>query len=337
MPKPEPTPFQINVSEDLLQFITHRVATARIPPGLDLPQDQEWSYGIPPATVHTLRDYWATKYSWRDTEARINARFKMFTLPISESGETLTIHFVHHRSEREGAVPLLFQHGWPGNFLEVERIIDALTDPPGGQQAYHVVAPSLPGFAFSEGPRGEGFRLKHMAAVDHKLMLALGYGKYMAQGGDWGSLIVRIMALDFPESCVAVHVNAVVAALPCWWRYPLHFLYFWMWAPFQGSETALGRMLWWKKEETGVSYMPLLFISSCRYLMTSDSVSPVWAKLTPRLNSIQRFKERNRRRCVMLSPIRRLECWLGLGIRCSLSLMKVPSDGRKRRSSPGQW
>jgi pimeloyl-ACP methyl ester carboxylesterase len=183
----EPKPFKIAVPDELLSFIDQRVATARLPPGLELPEKDTWSFGVPPATVSQLRDYWEKKYDWRAVEARINHHLKMFTLPISEACETMAIHFVHHQSDREGAIPLIFQHGWPGNFLEVEKIIDSLTSPKDpGQQAFHVVAPSLPGFGFSEGPKGGEFTLKNMAAVDHKLMLALGYDKYVAQGGDWG-------------------------------------------------------------------------------------------------------------------------------------------------------
>ena len=107
----KPTPFKISVSDELLSFINQRVKTARIPPGLELPEDEAWSYGAPPATINHLRDYWEKKYDWRAVEANINGRLKMFTLPITEAEEELTIHFVHHRSEREGAIPLLFQHG----------------------------------------------------------------------------------------------------------------------------------------------------------------------------------------------------------------------------------
>ena len=211
---PQPTPFKINVPDDLLNFITQRVETARIPPGLDHPENEAWSDGIPPSAITPLQKYWSTKYDWRAVEARINSQLKMFTLPIEEAGETLNMHFVHHRSSVAGAIPLLFQHGWPGNFLEVEKIIGLLTDPGDGEQAYHVVAPSLPGFAFSEGPKGPEFGIREMAAVDHKIMLALGYEKYVAQGGDWGSMIVRVMGLDFPENCVAVHCNMVTAIPP---------------------------------------------------------------------------------------------------------------------------
>jgi pimeloyl-ACP methyl ester carboxylesterase len=248
----DPKSFKIAVSDDLLSFINQRVSTARLPPGIDLPEGDAWSYGVPPATISQLRDYWEKKYDWRAVEARINGHLKMFTLPITEAGETMTIHFVHHKSDREGAIPLLFQHGWPGNFLEVEKVIDDLVAPKEpGQQAFHVVAPSLPGFAFSDGPKGGDFWLKNIAAVDHKLMLALGYDKYVAQGGDWGSMICRIMAVEYPEHAVAVHVNAVASGPPSWWRYPFHLIYLIIWAMWQGKgkTSNFGRMLWWREEE----------------------------------------------------------------------------------------
>lgn len=251
---PKPTPFKISVSDDLLSFINQRVATARIPPGIELPDDEAWSYGAPPATISHIRDYWEKKYDWRAVEARINAHLTMFTLPITEAGEDLTIHFVHHRSSHPDAIPLLFQHGWPGSFLEVDKIIDSLTDPEPGQQAYHVVAPSLPGFVFSSEPKGPDFVLKDMATVDHKLMQALGYTKYMAQGGDWGSLIVRFIAVQFPESCIAVHVNMLASGPPVWYKNPLSLAYLVWWAIWQDKSKVggmLGRMLWWQKEEGG--------------------------------------------------------------------------------------
>lgn len=115
----EPKPFQISVSEELLSFINNRVATARIPPGLDLPEEDAWAYGVPAKTMEQLKSYWETKYDWRAVEKRINSHLNMFTMPIIQGDEELDMHFVWHKSEREGALPLLIQHGWPGNFLEV--------------------------------------------------------------------------------------------------------------------------------------------------------------------------------------------------------------------------
>lgn len=151
---------------------------------------------------------------------------------------------------------MLFQHGWPGSFLEVEKIIDSLTSPSApSQQAYHVVAPSLPGFAFSSCPKRDDFMVKNMAAVDNKLMYALGYPKYMAQGGDWGSIVIRHIGLMYPESCIAIHVNMLFSGPPSIWKNPLTWVYFIFWAMWQDKSkdgSLLGRIMWWMKEESGL-------------------------------------------------------------------------------------
>ena len=116
---PTPKPFKISVSDELLSFVNNRVSTARIPPGLELSEKDAWSYGVPAKNIEQLKAYWETKYDWRAVEAKINGHLKMYTMLIKQGDEELDMHFVWHQSEREGAVPLLFQHGWPGNFLEV--------------------------------------------------------------------------------------------------------------------------------------------------------------------------------------------------------------------------
>ncbi|KAL2071708.1 hypothetical protein VTL71DRAFT_12943 [Oculimacula yallundae] len=249
-----PKPFKVAVSDDLLNFITQRVSTARLPPGIDLPSSEAWSHGVPTPVISQLQQYWAQKYDWRAVEAKINSHLKMYTLPINHGGEELTMHFVHHRSSREGAIPLIFQHGWPGNFLEVDKIIDDLVEPKEGGQAYHVVAPSLPGFVFSDMSQRGDFTLEDIAEVDHKLMIALGYETYMGQGGDWGSTVVRYMASLHPENCVAIHLNMVMAAPPTIWKQPIAFVQFMCWAIWQDKSKdggMLGRMMWWQKEESG--------------------------------------------------------------------------------------
>lgn len=115
-------PFKIAVDESLHSFIQERVASGRIPEGFNFPPGKEWTYGVPSNEMSRLRDYWVNKYDWRTVEARLNAHLKMFTIPIEHAGETFSMHFVHHRSDREGAVPMVFQHGWPGSFLEVGYI-----------------------------------------------------------------------------------------------------------------------------------------------------------------------------------------------------------------------
>ncbi|KAG9245155.1 Alpha/Beta hydrolase protein [Calycina marina] len=260
-----PTSFKIAVSDDLLSFITQRVHSARIPQALSLPPSKEWSYGIPPPTIHSLQEYCSTTYNWRSVEAHLNATLKQYTLPISVSNsgksETLCIHFVHHRSSVSGAIPLLFQHRWPGSFLEVQNIIGILTKGKYGQ-AYHVVAPSLPGFAFSDCPDGD-FSIRQMAEVGHKLMLALGCGKYIAQSGDWGSMIVRAMGLDYSKHCIAVHANMCSASPPIW----------------QGRSSWLGKIIWWTKEETGYQEIQGTRPMTLSYaLVNSAAVMLAWLK-----------------------------------------------------------
>ncbi|KAH6674276.1 alpha beta-hydrolase [Halenospora varia] len=276
MPLPTPTLFKVEVSNSFLSYINDRVATGRISGGgVKLPPGKEWARGIPPETMTHLQEYWKTKYDWRAVEARINSHLKMFTIPIKHDEEELTIHFVHHRSNREGAIPLLFQHGWPGNFLEVEKIIDSLTNPKDpSQQAYHVVAPSLPGFVFSDPSTNPNFNLLSIAAINNKLMLYLGYPKYIAQGGDWGSMVTRTMAVQFPDSCVGVHVNMTVAPPPSWWRATIIFFWFILWAIWTGKdkEGKLGRMQWWMTEESGYSEIQSTKPQALSYALTDSPI-----------------------------------------------------------------
>lgn len=253
-----PKPFTIAVPEEQLQWITDRVRTARLPAAKDLPDETLWKeWGMPPTYAQKLHEYWTTKYDWRRIEAQLNAELKQFTVPIAHNGEDLNIHFVHHRSKREDAIPFLFLHGWPGSFLEVRSIIKLLTDPESpGDQAYHVVAPSLPGFSFSSYPKKPCSPMD-MAEVAQKLMSLLGYKKYMAQGGDWGSIIGRLIAAHHPESCKAIHLNAVVSAPPnpLWHPFAIGRLLF-AYVTGGGGLTefeskGLARMKWWMDYETG--------------------------------------------------------------------------------------
>jgi pimeloyl-ACP methyl ester carboxylesterase len=121
------------------------------------------------------------------------------------------------------------------------------------QQAYHVIAPSLPGFGFSSSSKSPDFTLIDIATINNKIMLALGYTKYIAQGGDWGSMVSRFAAVGHPENVLACHVNMIVATPPVWYKNPVAFVRFMVWAIMNAKkpESMLGRMLWWRKEENG--------------------------------------------------------------------------------------
>jgi pimeloyl-ACP methyl ester carboxylesterase len=210
--------------------------------------------GTPVAEIKRLVDHWLNKYDWRPYEAQLNT-LPQFTLPVQVEGfDILTVHFVHQRSSSPDAIPLLFIHGWPGHFHEVAKILPLLTDPNMGEQPFHVIAPSIPGFAFSSNPATKGFNLGKIAETFNKLMLALGYEKYVAQGGDWGSSISRMLGVKYPQNCRAVHVNLLKGVSPPkWYRNP------WIWFKMNSQlvhyskeeEHMIARSRWFWKEETG--------------------------------------------------------------------------------------
>jgi len=205
--------------------------------------------------VKRLVDHWLNHYDWRVHEAELNT-LPQFTLPIRVDGfDTLEVHFVYQRSPRKDAIPLIFIHGWPGHFNEVSKILGPLTNPPEEEiQAFHVVAPSIPGFAFSSNPTKKGFNIGKIAETFNQLMLSLGYEQYVAQGGDWGSSISRVLGVRFPQNCKGVHVNLLRAVdPPRWYKNP------WVWVKMHSQlvhysreeENMMARSRWFDKEESG--------------------------------------------------------------------------------------
>lgn len=255
----EPTPFKIAVSDDELEWISQRVKTARIPPGKDASEEDVWkTQGLPASYARRIQNYWANSYDWRRIEAQLNDELQQFTVPISHADEQHTIHFVHHRSKSPSAIPLLFIHGWPGSFLEVRKIIGLLTHPEEeGKQAYHVVAPSLPGFGFSSYPRKKVCPPWEISGVLAKLMHALDYDKFMIQGGDWGSMIGRLIATESPASVLGLHLNFVIGTPPSPVWNPLAVAklaraYMFKGAGLTEFERAMfERMQWWNEAEAG--------------------------------------------------------------------------------------
>jgi hypothetical protein len=196
-------PFKIAVEDAVLRDLNDRLTRTRWPDQIGA---TGWEYGVPVAYMQDLVSYWQTKYDWRQQELQLN-KLEQFVTRI----DGLEIHFVHVRSKEKNAVPLVIVHGWPGSFFEFHKIIGPLTDPVahGGKadDAFHVVCPSLPGFGFSSKPHERGWSSQRMAEVIAKLMARLGYDRYGAQGGGWGSGITRWLATNDGGHCIGGHSN----------------------------------------------------------------------------------------------------------------------------------
>jgi pimeloyl-ACP methyl ester carboxylesterase len=199
----EITEFRIQIPQDRLDDLRHRLANTRWPeqlPGVG------WEAGVPVDYLKGLADYWGTGYDWRVHEARLN-EFPQYTTVIDGQ----TVHFLHVRSPQPDALPLVLTHGWPGSVVEFMKIIGPLTDPArhGGDpaDAFHVVAPSVPGFGFSSPLAGAGWGTSRVARAWAQLMDRLGYHRYGAQGGDTGAIVSPELGRVDAEHVVGVHVN----------------------------------------------------------------------------------------------------------------------------------
>lgn len=200
-------PFRIDVPQQQLDDLTARLALARLPEK-ETPED--WSQGVPLAYLREVKEYWQNAYDWRRAEAAIN-RFDGFLTTI----DGLDIHFLHVRSRERDALPLVLTHGWPGSIVEFLEVIEPLTDPVkhGGEarDAFHVVVPALPGYGFSGKPSRPGWGVEKIADTWATLMARLGYDRYVAQGGDWGSAVTTALGIRDTTHCQAIHVNMVSA------------------------------------------------------------------------------------------------------------------------------
>jgi len=196
-------PFHVNVPEAELTELRRRISATRFP---ERETVADFSQGVPSATIQKLARYWATEYDWRKVEARLNA-VPQFITEI----DGLDIHFIHVRSKHENALTLIVTHGWPGSIIHNLKIIEPLTNPTahGGSasDAFHLVFPSIPGFGYSAKPTTTGWDAPRIARAWAVLMKRLGYTRYVAQGGDWGSLITEQMGVQAPSGLVGIHTN----------------------------------------------------------------------------------------------------------------------------------
>jgi microsomal epoxide hydrolase len=204
------TPFKIHVPDETLADIRARVAAF---PWHEMPDDGGWEYGANLDYMKELCAYWVVEYDWRKHEAELN-RFQHFKAPV----DGIDLHFIREKGSGPNPIPLLISHGWPGSVHEFMDVIEPLAHPErfGGnvEDAFDVIAPSLPGFAWSgRPPRPWGPR--RMAQTFNALMTGtLGYNRYLAQGGDWGGAVCSWLGFDHAPACAAIHINILTMRAP---------------------------------------------------------------------------------------------------------------------------
>jgi pimeloyl-ACP methyl ester carboxylesterase len=203
-------PFRVNVPEAELTELRRRINATKWPERETVTDQRQ---GVQLATIQKLARYWATDYDWRKCEARLNALPNFIT-----EIDGLDIHFIHVRSKHDNALPLIVTHGWPGSVIEQLKIVDPLTNPTAhgasASDAFHLVIPHIPGYGFSGKPTTTGWDVARIARAWVVLMKRLGYTRFVAQGGDWGALIVDQMAAQAPPELLGIHTNLPFAVPP---------------------------------------------------------------------------------------------------------------------------
>jgi pimeloyl-ACP methyl ester carboxylesterase len=196
-------PFQVNVPEAELTELRRRINATKWP---EREPVTDASQGVQLATMQKLARYWATEYDWRKVEAKLQA-LPQFITQI----DGLDIHFIHVRSKHDRALPLIVTHGWPGSIIEQLKIIDPLTNPTAhgasATDAFDLVIPSMPGYGYSGKPATTGWDCTRMARAWTVLMKRLGYTKFVAQGGDWGGVVVDELGVQAPPELLGIHTN----------------------------------------------------------------------------------------------------------------------------------
>ncbi|MCX4710333.1 MULTISPECIES: epoxide hydrolase family protein [Streptomyces griseus group] len=203
--------FEAHATDADLDDLRARLAAARLPEPETVhrtgPGPLRWEQGVPLTDLVDVVHYWRTAYTWRSFEERLN-RIGQFRTTIDDLG----IHFLHRRSARADATPLILTHGWPGSIAEFIDAVDELADPKAADApAFHVVVPSLPGFGYSDRPATTGWGTEKIAAAWVELMGRLGYDTFLAHGGDWGGVITTILGGRFPEHVLGIHTTTAQA------------------------------------------------------------------------------------------------------------------------------
>ncbi|HEU5308161.1 MAG TPA: epoxide hydrolase [Acidimicrobiia bacterium] len=195
----QPRPFTIEWSDAAIVDLRQRLAATRWP---ERETVDDWSQGVPLSYQREMCEYWAEGYDFADAQARLN-RFPQFRHEVDGLG----IHFLHQPSRHADAIPLVLTHGWPGTFVEFLDVVDALADPDDLTDAFHVVVPSLPGYAYSDKPTAPGWNVPRIARAWDTLMRELGYERYGAQGGDWGAMVTTSIGQQCASHVTGIHVN----------------------------------------------------------------------------------------------------------------------------------
>ncbi|MFC5500650.1 epoxide hydrolase family protein [Lysinimonas soli] len=200
-------PFTVAIPDSEIDDLKLRLARTRWP---DRETVTDWSQGVRRENAEALIGYWEREYDWRRFESELN-RFPQFLTRI----DGVDIHFIHVRSRNPNAMPLILTHGWPGSIVEFLKLIGPLTDPVafGGdaEDSFDVVVPSLPGFGFSGKPTETGWNVTRIATVWVELMRRLGYEKWAAHGGDWGSVVTTVLGAMRPDGLLGIHLNSPYA------------------------------------------------------------------------------------------------------------------------------
>ena len=197
--------FQINIEDSQIELLHKKIELTRWPDEIN---NEYWSHGTSMSFLKELSEYWINNFNWRVHEKELNdiGSYK-FT---SKTG--LDIHFLHAKSIEKNALPLVMTHGWPGSVQEFIKIIPIIQEQ--SNRPIDIICPSLPGFGFSDKPKELGMNSEEIAKIQHELMMALGYKQYVVQGGDWGATVSKWMAELFPENCIGIHLNLVIAFPP---------------------------------------------------------------------------------------------------------------------------
>ena len=232
----------LRVADEVLGDLQARLARVRWP---DEPPLEPWSTGTSVAYLKQLVDYWRTGFDWRAQEARLNA-LRQFKVPLGG----IDLHYIHEVGRGPAPMPLLLSHGWPGSVVEFLRLIPMLTDPAshGGdaRDAFTVVAPSLPGYTLSFSPGQRRFKVEEIADLFAELMTGvLGYERFGAQGGDWGSFVTARLGYTHAERMIGIHLNLLPVR-----RDPQMLS-----NPTAEEKRYLGELAHWLKEETGYQWI----------------------------------------------------------------------------------